>query len=296
MRDLVTPVEGLAIEIGQGGEGTGGEEVVPNILDGAFHAAFFIAAGRSAGSSGKVVVSGEFQEAGVEVNGIAAALQDHAAEIVGLEVTGRSTPILKGVDVAEEEILQTLVEEELDPQGAAVGESEDEAGQTATGTAQSDFPEVGPISLCLLAGEGAQAQKSFPLGRAQFGHDAAELIDAAGIAAQTDHLVEAGSTQARILLQGLAQEVEVRIGEAVAQPRLAAEAIGVERGAHRIRMQVQFCRNGAHFPMLGVKQVTDLSDLFIGNHASPREKDSPSVPGARRSDRRPHSLCIRPPT
>ena len=64
MRDLVAPVEGLAIEIGEGGEGTGGEKAVPNILDGAFHAAFFIAAGRSAGASGKVVVSGEFQKAG----------------------------------------------------------------------------------------------------------------------------------------------------------------------------------------------------------------------------------------
>src|SRR5271157_2131134 len=48
--------------------------------------------------------------------------------------------------------------------------------------------------------------------------------------------------------------------------------------------------------MLGVKQVTDLSDLFIGDHASPREKDSPSVPSARRSDRRPRSRRIRPPT
>jgi hypothetical protein len=57
---------------------------VPDILDSAFHTAFFIAAGGSAGASGKVVVSGEFQKAGVEVNGIAAALQHHAAEVIGL--------------------------------------------------------------------------------------------------------------------------------------------------------------------------------------------------------------------
>ncbi|MGB9486460.1 MAG: hypothetical protein WCD04_10165 [Terriglobia bacterium] len=115
MRDLVAPVEGLAIEIRQGGEGTGGEEAVPNILDGALHAAFFITPGRTTGSSGKVVVSREFQEAGVKVNGIAAALQDHAAEIVGLQVTGCSAPILKGVDVSEEKVFQALVEKELDP-------------------------------------------------------------------------------------------------------------------------------------------------------------------------------------
>ena len=116
-------------------------------------------------------------------------------------------------------------------------------------------------------------QKSFTLGRAQFGHHAAELVDAAGIAAQTDHLEEAGGTQAGILLQGLAQEVEVRVGETIAQPGLAAEAIGVERDAHRIGMQVQFGRDGADFPMFGVKQVTNPSDLFIEKHASPREKD-----------------------
>jgi hypothetical protein len=54
---------------------------------------------------------------------------------------------------------------------------------------------------------------------------------------------------------------------------LAAEAIGVKGGAHGIGMQVEFGRNGADLPMFGVKQVTDVSDLFIGNHASPREKD-----------------------
>ena len=127
MRDLVAPVESLAVEIGQGGEGTGGEETVTDVLDGALHAAFFIAPRRAAGTSGEMVVGGEFEEAGMEVNGIAAAFQDHAAEIVGQNGSRRPTPIGEGMDVAEEKILQALVEEELQPQGAAVGESEDEA-------------------------------------------------------------------------------------------------------------------------------------------------------------------------
>jgi hypothetical protein len=38
-------------------------------------------------------------------------------------------------------------------------------------------------------------------------------------------------------------------------------------------MQVQFRRNGADFPMLGMKEMADASDLFIRNHTSPREKD-----------------------
>jgi hypothetical protein len=36
---------------------------------------------------------------------------------------------------------------------------------------------------------------------------------------------------------------------------------------------MQFRHNRADLPMLGMKQVTDVSDLFLSNHASPREKD-----------------------
>jgi hypothetical protein len=68
-----------------------------------------------------------------------------------------------------------------------------------------------------------------------------------------NYLEEAGSTQARILLQGLAQKIKVRISEANARPGLAPEAIGVQRGAHGIGMQVQFRRDRADFPMLGMK-------------------------------------------
>ena len=56
MSDLVAPVESLTVEIGQGGEGSGGEKVVTDILNSALHAAFFIAPGRTAGPSGEVIV------------------------------------------------------------------------------------------------------------------------------------------------------------------------------------------------------------------------------------------------
>jgi len=42
--------------------------------------------------------------------------------------------------------------------------------------------------------------------------------------------------------------------------------------AHGVGMEQEFRRNSADLPMLGVKQVADAGDLFIGNHASPREK------------------------
>src|SRR5271165_6366355 len=153
MSDLVAPVESLTVEIGQSGEGTGGEKVVADILNGALHAAFFIAPGGAAGPSGEMVVGREFEKTGVEMDGLAAAFQDHAAEIVGQNGSGGPTPIGKGMDVAEEKILQGLVEEELQPQSAAVGEGEDEAGQTTAGATDGHFSEVGPVGLRLLAGE-----------------------------------------------------------------------------------------------------------------------------------------------
>ena len=117
-----------------------------------------------------------------------------------LQAPGRSTPVVKGVNVAEEKILQALVEEEFQPQGTAVGEGEDEAGQTPAGAAHADFAEVCPVRLCRLTGESAQTQKSFALGRAQFGHHTAELRHAARVTALADHLEEASGAQTGILL------------------------------------------------------------------------------------------------
>jgi hypothetical protein len=51
------------------------------------------------------------------------------------------------MDVAEEKILQGLIEEELQPQGTAVGQGKDEARQTAAGTTDGHLPEVGPVGL-----------------------------------------------------------------------------------------------------------------------------------------------------
>ncbi len=49
-----------------------------------------------------MIVVREFQETGVEVNGVAAAFQDHAAQIVSLQAPGCPTPVVKGMHVTEE--------------------------------------------------------------------------------------------------------------------------------------------------------------------------------------------------
>jgi hypothetical protein len=84
-----------------------------------------------------------------------------------------------------------------------------------------------------------------------------------------------GLVNQQLLLQNeyLAAENRILRSYLPARLRLATEAIRIERGAHGIGMQVQFRRNDADFPMLGMKEMADASDLFIRNHTSPREKD-----------------------
>lgn len=160
---------------------------------------------------------------------------------------------MEGVNVAEEKVLQALIEEEFEPQSAAVAESENEGRQTTGGAPDRYFPEVGPIGLSHLTGKTVQTQKRFGVCRAEFGHDAAELADTAGVPARANHLVETCGAQAGILLQVLAQEIEKGIDEAIAQARMTAETVCLEGGPHGEGMQAELGGNGADLPMLGMK-------------------------------------------
>jgi len=143
MSDLVAPLQGLAVEVLQSQEGTGREEIGTDVLNGPFDAPFLVPSGRATRTCGEMIVRGELQEARVEVDGITATLEHHTAEIIGRQVPGGAAPIVKGMNVAEEEILERLVQKEFEPQGPAVREGEDKAGQAAAGVPDGDFAEMG---------------------------------------------------------------------------------------------------------------------------------------------------------
>src|SRR6516165_1509016 len=105
----------------------------------------------------------------MKVDAIAATLEHHGAQVVIQDDARCSVPVLKGMDVAEEEVLQALVEEELHPEGATIREGEEESGETAAGATEGDFAEVGPIGLSLLAGEGVEAEESLAAQRTDLG-------------------------------------------------------------------------------------------------------------------------------
>ena len=45
---------------------------------------------------------------------------------------------------------------------------------------------------------------------------------------------------------------------------MATEAAGVDRAANGVGIRAEFSRKGADLPGLGMKQMTDWSDLLIG--------------------------------
>ena len=63
-------------------EGPRGEEGVAQVLDLALDLALLVAAPRGAGAGGEVVVPGEFEQPGMELDGVAAAVEDGASEVV----------------------------------------------------------------------------------------------------------------------------------------------------------------------------------------------------------------------
>ena len=77
----------------------------------------------------------------MEMDGITATFEHHTAEVIGRQVPECAAPIVKGMNVAQEEILKRLVEKGFEPQCPAVGDGEDEAGQEAAGVPDVNSPK-----------------------------------------------------------------------------------------------------------------------------------------------------------
>ena len=101
----------------------------------------------------------QLDQAGVEVDLVAAALQHGDFEIVVENHARLPAPVFKGMHMAAQEVLHGLIEEELQIQRARVRQRHHEAGQARAGAAHHDVAEVGPVDLRLLAGKRLQTQE-----------------------------------------------------------------------------------------------------------------------------------------
>lgn len=205
-------------------------------------------------------------ESRMKQNVLAAPLQHGRAKVAIQDDARLSRPGLERVNMAPQKVLHRLIEEELQIQSAGVGQRHDEAGQGALGAAHHHMAEVRPIDLRLLAGKHLQAQIGFADRRPHARYGPAQLHEAAGVTAVAHHLIEAGGTETRVLIQRLVEKRGIRIERAGARIT-ATESLGLDRAAHRVGVEAEFAGDGADLPMFGVKQVADAHTDFRTDHA-----------------------------
>ena len=69
-----------------------------------------------------------------------------------------------------------------------------------------------------------------------------------------------------MLIQRLADELQIRVYDGGAERGATAEAVRFNGVAHGIRMHTQLLSDGADFPMLGKKVAANLSASFWIDH------------------------------
>src|SRR6478672_2678 len=209
------------------------------------------------------------------INLVAATFQHRAAKIVIQGDPGCSGPVLEGAHVAAQEVFHRLIEKELQVQRPRPGQHDHEAGELALGAADHDGPEAGPVDLCLFGGKDLQSEEGLMRLRAQASDHAPQLLDAAGVAAIPDHLVNARGAQSRVLLQHLAHKRQIRIDNGGSQWLGVLEALHFNSASYGVGVDVQGLCNGADFPVFGVKVAADLYAGFGTDHPSSPSSWSP---------------------
>jgi hypothetical protein len=95
--------------------------------------------------------------------------------------------------------------------------------------------------------------------------DPSQLNHAARVTSVSKHLEQSGGPQARILLESLLNELQVRVRE-VTSVSSPLEPVGLQGTAYRLTVQTQLRSNGSDFPVFGEEQTADLDHNFRRNH------------------------------
>ena len=205
----------------------------------------------------------------MKVNAVAAPLQHCTAKVVIQQDSGKTLPVLKGMDVPAQKAFHTLIEKELEVECPRVGEGDHKTGQPASSTANGNFSKMRPVHLTLFTGKSAQPKKGFFLDRTQACYESAQLHDTAAITAISDHLVNPGCAQAWVFGKNLPNEVGIRIGRTMPECLAVIEPIGFNGTADCLRVKTKFAGNGSDFPVLGIEQAANLGarlHIHHGNH------------------------------
>src|SRR6478672_4068704 len=111
-----------------------------------------------------------------------------------------------------------------------------------------------------------ELQKGLPFLRAQTRYGPAQLNDAAGVASIPQHRIDACGAQAWMLLESLANEPQVGIGQGCPYWGSAPETLAFDGIAHRVGVHTKFGNDGADLPVFGEKIPPDLRTSFWTDH------------------------------
>ena len=135
----VQPLPAGGIEVGKVAQLQAGQEVLLDVADGVFHAAFFVGLANATGGDGETVMVGKVLVTRVEDGRFADGPSQHGAfQVIDHAASRDAAEEVEGVDVGVQEVLHGLGEGELDIHHAAVAEHHDEEAETASGVAHGD--------------------------------------------------------------------------------------------------------------------------------------------------------------
>ena len=151
----LAPGLGLRVQVVQIGEGASGEEGLAHVADRALDAPLLVAARHRHRARLEAVVAGEREQGRVEADRVAATLEHRALQIVVEGDARHRAPALEGADMAAQEVLHARIEEEAQIDLARPRQHHDEGHQRTARAPDRQVPEVPPVDLGLLAGQGA---------------------------------------------------------------------------------------------------------------------------------------------
>ena len=236
----------------------------------------------------------------MELDGGAASIEDGASEVVVDEGAGDAAQGVEGLDVPAEEALEGLVEGEEGGDGAGVAEDHDESGDGAGAVSDADLAEGAPVDLSLLADQGDDPTVDGAGGLGpQAPDEAPDREDRAGIAALSDHLVDAGGAQGGVLGQSVVDEGQVGVeGTGSIQAGAAGSRLAFDGGPNRLTVEAELGRDGPELPVLAVIQAPDLGAFLGRDHrpSFPARREAPASGSATDSTgRRPRTAWAREP-
>ena len=203
----VAPLIGLDIEVVEVAEAPRLEKTSANKADEPFHPTLLIASRRCDRAWLEAVVSGEFEQRGMEPDGVATAFEHDAFHIVIEQDLRRAPQHGERLDVAADEVGERGAEVEAHEGVSGVAQHQDERHQGAFGASDGELSEVRPVDLSLLARKGAKAQIRFTAPAwAQLRDAVTEVVGTAGVAARLDHVEQPSGAQRGEAFQRLGDE------------------------------------------------------------------------------------------